>query len=234
MAYFIWNGIDSRSKNIGLKTLPPRTKPAERIELISVPGRSGFLTQKENAFDSMTLSVECWLKKDSNVYDVINWLQGAGTLIFSDDLTKQYEAVIVNAIPFDKVLKFWKSFVIQFEVQPFNKGVSKQSVTITSPTLNTTKTVNGNVETEPIITLNGTGNFNITVNAKTFILTNVSGAIVVDSSLFNCTEANGTVNANGKLSGDFPVLVPGNNTISIQVVNGSFTTLLIEYYEKYL
>lgn len=234
MAYFIWNGTNSTTKKVGVKVLPPRFKPAERVELITVPGRNGYITQSEGVYESMTITVECWLKQDADIYDVINWLKGSGALIFSDDTNKMYEATIVNAIPFERVLKQWREFVIQFELQPFCKGITLQSTTITSPTLTGSKTVGGNINTEPIITLTGTGNFIITINGKAISLINVVGSIVIDSALYNCTESNGTINANNKMSGEFPVLVPGNNTISIAIDSGAFTTLKLEYYDKWL
>lgn len=234
MAYFIWNGIDSRTKNIGVKTLPARIKPKSRTELIQIAGRNGFFTQDDPNYDSFSLSFECWLKANGDVYDVINWLKGSGSLIFSDDLNKQYDAVIVNAIPLDRVLKLWRNFVIQFEVQPIMKGTTLKTFTITSPALTASPTLGGNFATAPIITLTGTGNFTITMNGASIILTGVSTAIKIDNDLMNVTESNGTVNANAKMQGNFLSLNSGANSVSIAVNSGSFTTMKVDYYEKWL
>lgn len=234
MAYFIWNGTDSRTKNIGLKTLPARIKPKARTEIIQIAGRNGYFTQSDGTYDSMSLSAECWLKKGGDVYDVINWLKGSGTLIFSDDLNKQYDAVIINAIPLERVLKLWRTFMVQFEVQPIMRGTTLKTFTITSPTLTASPTVAGNFDTAPIITLTGTGNFTITMNGASIILTGVSGSIKIDNDLMNATESNGTVNANAKMQGNFLNLKAGANTVSIAVNSGSFTTLKFDYYEKWL
>lgn len=234
MAHFIFNGKDSRENNVGVKKLPPRFKPTERVELIQVPGRNGYITQSDGTYEAMTLEVECWLKKDANVQEAINWLKGSGPLIFSDEPDKQYDAVIVNAVPFERIFKYWRNFLVQFEVQPFQKGTVKKNVTVTNPTVTANVTVGGNIDTEPIITLNGTGNFIIDINGKTILLGGIDTAIVIDSNLMNATESNGTVNANNKMSGNFPILNPGENTISIEVVSGSFSTLKVDYYEKWL
>jgi phage-related protein len=234
VAYFIWNGIDSRTKNIGVKTLPARIKPKSRTELIQLVGRNGFFTQDDQTYDSFSLSFECWLKKNGDVYDVINWLKGSGTLIFSDDLNKQYDAVIINAIPLERVLKLWRNFVVQFEVQPIMKGTTLKTFTITSPTLTASPTIGGNFATAPIITLTGTGNFTITINGASIILTGVSTAIKIDNDLMNTTESNGTINANAKMQGNFLNLNSGANSVSIAVNSGSFTTMKVDYYEKWL
>lgn len=234
MAYFIWNSTDNRTKNIILNKFPDRNKASKRVEKITVPGRNGFLTQSDGTYEPVTLSVECTLKAGANIDDVVNWLDGTGMLTFSDDLNKEYEATIINAIPLTTVLKRYRSFIITFDCQPFLKGKTLNTVTITSPTLTASKTVAGNRSINPIMTLTGTGSFDITVNSKIIHLVNVETSIVLDSEMMNATESSGTVNANSKMSGDFPILKSGANTISIAVVSGSFTTLVTTYYDRYL
>jgi len=233
-AYFIWNGINSQDKGVIVKKLPPKVKPVERREKITVPGRSGFFTQTDGAYEFMSLSVECFLKKDADLFDVANWLKGEGTLILSDNSDKQYDAYIINSISFERVFKYWRNFIIQFDAQPFAKSTTISNANILYPTLTTNKTVGGNVNTLPVVTLTGTGTFTITVNVRSFQLVGVTTSIKVDSGLMNCTEANGTVNANSKMIGDFPYLGPGGNTISIAVNSGSFTELKFEYRETWI
>lgn len=228
MAYFIWKGINSKDKGVVVKKLPPHTKPTERIEKITIPGRGGFLIQSENCYDVEPIIIECGLKKDANLYDVADWLRGTDKLILSDDETKFYDATIINSIPFEQIFKYWRDFIIQFDVQPFVKSVTKKTKTITTST--STETVLGTHEAIPIITVNGNGNFTITINGKTFNLTNVVGKIKIDSEMMNCTETNGTVNANNKMSGDFPILKSGLNNITI---TGAFTNIVIEYYDRW-
>lgn len=234
MAYFIFNGIDSRDNKVGVKALPPRVKPKERVDIIQVPGRNGFLSQSDGTYDSLSLIVECWLKKDADVHEVSNWLKGSGKLVLSDDLDKEYDVYIVNAIPFERVFRHWKNFVIQFEAQPFAKGTVTEEITITAPDTSEEATVGGNMHTKPVITINGTGDFTITVNDTSIALTGVDEAIVIDNEMMNCTENGGTVNANSKMTGNFVELVPGENTISITVDDGAFTELKFEYQETWI
>lgn len=231
MAHFIWNDIDSRSKNIIVNKLPDRVKAQKRSEKITVPGRNGYLTQSDGTYEPIALSIECTLKSGADINDVINWLDGSGLLSFSNDLDNEYEASIINAIPLTVVLKRYRSFMILFDCQPFLKSKTQSTVTITSPALTASKTVIGNRNTNPIMTLTGTGSFNITVNNKVLYLLNVTN-IVIDSEMLNCTE-NG-VNANSKMNGEFPILKTGVNTISIAIVSGTFTTLVTTYFDRYL
>jgi phage-related protein len=228
MSHFIWKDISSKDKGIVVKKLSPHTKPTERVEKITIPGRSGFLIQSDGSYETDPITIECGLKKDADLYDVANWLRGSGKLILSDDETKFYDAVIINSIPFEQIFKYWRNFIIQFDIQPFVKSVTKSSETIT--TVTATINVDGSYEATPIITVNGSGNFTITINNKTFNLANVVDQIKIDSEMMNCTETNGTVNANNKMSGDFPILASGENNIDIV---GTFTSVVIEYYDRW-
>ena len=42
--YFIWNGVDRRTKGIHVSELPPITIPLERSKQTNVPGRPGSHT----------------------------------------------------------------------------------------------------------------------------------------------------------------------------------------------
>ena len=42
--YFIWNGVDCRTKGIHVSELPPITIPLERSKQTNVPGRPGSHT----------------------------------------------------------------------------------------------------------------------------------------------------------------------------------------------
>lgn len=228
MAYFIWKGINSKDKGVVVKKLPPHTKPTERIEKITIPGRGGFLIQSENCYDVEPVIIECGLKKDANLYDVANWLRGTDKLILSDDETKFYDASIISSIPFEQIFKYWRNFIIQFDIQPFVKSVDKSTITITE--LENAITILGTYDSIPVITINGNGDFTITINNKTFNLTNVVDSIKIDSEMMNCTEDNGMINANNKMSGDFPIFKSGINNIDII---GTFTSIVIEYYDRW-
>ncbi len=228
MAHFIWKGINSKTKGIVVKKLPSHTKPTERIEKITIPGRSGFLIQSDGSYECDPITIECGLKKDVDLYQVANWLRGSGSLILSDDETKYYDATIISSIPFEQIFKYWRNFIIQFDVQPFVKSVTKVVETLTA--LENEIIVDGTYDAIPIITVNGSGNYTITINNKTFTLNGVNTQIKVDSEMMNCTETNGTVNANSKMSGDFPILKSGVNNIDIV---GTFTNVVIEYYDRW-
>ena len=50
MAYFIYNGKDSRDMGVILESLPPITRPKRRMETLTIPGRNGTLCIDEGTY----------------------------------------------------------------------------------------------------------------------------------------------------------------------------------------
>ena len=67
--YFIWNGVDCRTKGIHVSELPPITIPLERSKQTNVPGRPGSLTQLEgdDVYDDMILTATCFIADPAQI-----------------------------------------------------------------------------------------------------------------------------------------------------------------------
>lgn len=68
------------------------------------------------------------------------------------------------------------------------------------------------VASEPVITLTGSGDITLIVGQYIILLEDIEGSITIDSRLqeaYNVDELQ-----NGKMTGDFPKLAPGQNSIS--------------------
>ena len=61
MAYFIYNGKDSRDMGVILESLPPITRPKRRMETLTIPGRNGTLCIDEGTYESNPISLKCTL-----------------------------------------------------------------------------------------------------------------------------------------------------------------------------
>ena len=81
--------------------------------------------------------------------------------------------------------------------------VSTSGTMITNP---------GNVYSEPILTVTGSGNITLMVGMTIVELENISNGIVIDSVLKEAYLANTLMNEH--MNGEFPVLKPGANAIS--------------------
>jgi len=70
----------------------------------------------------------------------------------------------------------------------------------------------GTVNSEPVLFLMGNGNITLAINGISIQLTGISGSITIDSVLKDAY--NGSTLLNNQMLGDFPVFLPGVNTIS--------------------
>ena len=229
--YFIWNGVDCRTKGIHVSELPPITIPLERSKQTNIPGRPGSLTQLEgdDVYDDMILTATCFIADPAQIPAIAAWLKGKGTVTFANRTGGHYNARIANQIPFEKVLRGNPhcSFAVNFRCYPFWYQENVSDVTIT--TSGDTITNPGSVYSEPLITVYGSGNITLMVGTTIVELTNVSSSIVLDCALKEAYK--GTTLMNDHMSGDFPVLKPGLNAISW---SGNVTRIVIKPNWRYL
>ena len=229
--YFIWNGVDCRTKGIHVSELPPITIPLERSKQTNVPGRPGSLTQLEgdDVYDDMILTATCFIADPAQIPAIAAWLKGKGTVTFANRTGGHYNARIANQIPFEKVLRGNPhcSFAVNFRCYPFwyQENVSDVTITTSSDTI----TNPGSVYSEPLITVYGSGNITLMIGTTIVELTNVSGSIVLDCALKEAYK--GTTLMNDHMSGDFPVLKPDPNAVSW---SGNVTRIVIKPNWRYL
>lgn len=232
MLSFVFAGKDSHQDfGIIISKRPNLPAPKRRVSYIEVPGRDSSLRYDEGTYEDITLAVECTVKGESIMerLDAIKaWLFSAGEsdLIFSFQPDRKYRAQAVNAIDFKQGFKIISQFVILFNCSPFKYAVNNTPVTITTG-LGTTLLNQGTVASRPVIKVYCTGNGSFKINNREVTLEDVSAdSVILDSGLEEAYyfESGIMVNANNQLSGEFPVLDTGNNTITF---SGGVTKLEI-------
>ena len=229
--YFIWNGVDCRTKGIHVSELPPITIPLERSKQTNVPGRPGSLTQLEgdDVYDDMILTATCFISDPAQIPAIAAWLKGKGAVTFANRTGGYYKARIANQIPFEKVLRGNPhcTFAVNFRCYPFFYADAAADITVT--TSGTIITNPGSVYSEPKITLTGSGDITLMVGTTIMELTDITGSIVIDSALQEAYIGNTLMNDH--MSGDFPVLKPGQNAISW---TGTVTRVVVRPNWRYL
>ena len=229
--FFIWNGVDCRTYGIHVSEQPPITIPQERSTQTSVPGRPGSLTtlEGEDVYDDLTLTAECFIADPNQIPAIVGWLKGGGTVTFANRTGGHYKARIANQIPFEKILRGnpYRSFSVNFRCFPFwfEDGVADIEVT-----QNTFIVQNpGSVYAEPVMTVYGSGDITLMVNLQIIELNGIEDSIVLDSVLKEAYKGNALMNEH--ISGDFPILEPGSNSISWA---GDLTKIVIKPNWRYL
>ena len=228
MLSFTFGGKDSfQDFGIFVASRPHILSPERRITYINVPGMDSRLRRDEGTYGDITLSVECSFLGNPvpKIGAVKGWLLGAGEadLVFSHIPGRKYLAQVVNSIDFEIVLKITSHFVILFNCQPFQYTTDNTPVTVSE---STTLTNPGTVKSFPIIKIIGSGAGALTVNGNSVSFSDISGSVTLDSAIQETYLDTGTtlISKNSTKTGDYPVLLPGNNAISF---SGGITSLEI-------
>lgn len=207
--FFIFNNKNSLDYGIIINKLPSIFRAEERVKKTKIDGRHGVLHESDGTYEEVLKSVECTIVDTSQIDFICSWLRGEGKIIFSNEPDKYYKGYVVNQIDFKRVFTTLKSFIIQFECDPFKYlHDGKENIVLTK----SSKIYNlGTYESEPIITVEGTGDIDLFINNKVINLRQISTAITIDSNMKNAFY--GTLNLNNKMQGDFPVLKTEENDI---------------------
>ena len=235
--WFEWNGVRSTEYGIYVTEQPPLTIPSERATFTNIPGRSGSLTtlEGEYVYDDLIMTATCVIADPSRISEIAGWLRGSGTVAFANRDGGFYYARVTNQIPFEKILRGnpHRSFAVNFRCKPFwyEANVSPKNIQPSSGSTSGYVTMSnpGNVPSEPVITVTGSGEITLIVAMTIVELSDVSGEITIDSMLQEAYS--GTQSMNSCMSGDFPTLPPGDSTISW---TGNVTFLKVEPNWRYL
>ena len=203
---------------VAISKRPMIPSPKRRVTFMDIPGRHSSVRHDEETYEDITIVVECHISKRTGpLHEQIDaikaWLFGAGEqpLIFSYEPDKAYQAQVVNAIDFTPHLRQAGTFPVLFHCRPFKVEADPSTLTYTS----SGQTIQnpGTVASAPIITIVGGGSITLNVNGQVTELMNVQDRIILNSDLQECYNE-GVQNENDKMSGPFPFLMPGNNSIS--------------------
>lgn len=120
--YFKFNGISSETYGLKIKTSNHLSRPAKKIESISVPGRTGNLIIDDGSKENLQIELACYVDSRANknlkktMKDIGSWLQdpiGYQLLEFSDGET--FKAVCTNQIDVNEIIRYFGEVTIRFD-----------------------------------------------------------------------------------------------------------------------
>ena len=234
-SFFIWNGKDCRNMGVIQRGPAAIIRPEERISHVQIPGVSGDLTETEgeNIYNSYIQTVTISVRGGFRVREVYRWLRGSGFVTFSGEPEKKQAARIIGAVTLNRHsrnLDYWEGEV-QFYCQPLKQMLDEEKVTISSS--GATVRNNGDVTARPMwkVTPSDTS-ATITAGGNTLTISSLtSGTVVwVDSETMDVWNAAKTSLLTKNSSGNFPVLLQGNNTVT----GSGWSEIEIERRERYL
>lgn len=223
---FIFNNINSTDLgNCKIQLRPEIPTPKRKVEFLDVPGVDGNPILDDEAYENVTITLEIIFKAQSNVR--ARNLRERLTHVFDSggyvplelyfDPDRIYYVKTVNGPNF-RLSGHWPEIVlfsIEFSVKPFKeyKVSFNQTLVTGSNSIFNPSYFYG----KPIITLNGVGDMKLIVNGDEFNFKDVDDHIVVDSTVEAAYKIIGELadGRNNKMfTPYFPLLSPGNNTIS--------------------
>ena len=220
MSYFIFKGKHSDDAKIIVEKLPPIVKPAKRYQQIVIDGK--YETDYEvTGYEPYVKSIPIGLW-NADLYRVIDWLDGEGTLILSSEPDKYYNARVVERIDYDKSLRFRKAN-IPFLVQPV-KYSTQECETTERKLFN-----QGNINCFPLMTIYGSGYVGVYVNGVLVCTVNVSGYITLDGEAQDATKDG--VLKNRLMVGTFPEFIPGANVLTF---TGTVTNVITKVRSRWI
>jgi len=213
MNYIKFRDYTNQQWGVVITTMPNSPTPLERGERVTIPGRNGSIWRSEHAYDDITLTPSLWVppKRVSQLPNIKAWLSGSGNLELSPGSSTFYRARVSETIEFAP-MDFDAGYqgIVVFECFPFRYFKSAPAITVTSRP--STVSNPGQVFSEPLLRIVGSGDVEISIGAQVFELYELSGSRYVDSESQECYTTDGL--KNHLMAGAFPVLSPGDNLIT--------------------
>lgn len=234
--YIILNGVDSRTiKGLLISELPPISKPGIRVQQEEIDGRDGDLITPLGyaAYDKV---IKIGLTYDYVIDDIIEYFNGSGKVVFSNEPDKYYFYSIYNQIDFEKLIRF-KTAEVTLHIQPFkfSDTENEQTFNLSGTSSEVSIRNNGNIYSRPTITITGSGDIDFLLNGSQLLTIDLG--LNTQTIIINCTEMN-AYNSQGVLlnrlvSGDYDniKLKVGNNTLSFI---GNVTKVIVDDYSRWI
>lgn len=223
---FTFNGLNSfNDLGIVITEMPPIILPKRDIESIQIEGSNRILHIDKGAYLAISITIKCLLLDNTKLEQLKQVFKASGEIEFSDYPEKIYKCRNVNQIDFSRYANtsFIKEFPLQLELEPIAYGSSIKTINFTEAS---SFTVGGTENTNPKITVTGTGT--ITIN-------NISVQFLEDNITLDCENMEATSNNLSKnhkiVLDDFPYLTPGKNKI---LFSEGITNVEISYKERWL
>lgn len=232
--WFEFRGENSQEYNVRIMDNFSVSAPGVRGTSKTVAGRSGDLWLSTGEYN--VIDIKHTIRVPMSRYgDMLRWLDGSGSLVFSQSPEYAYKARFnrngggnSRGIEFKSVTKGADPLLegqIVFTCQPFrymNPEPKTEEFTSSGTIYNP-----GTASSQPKVTITGSGDFSVTIGGETLYFTGISGGIVVDSELMDALTLDGTALLNNNMSGTPWQIQPGANAVNWEVSTGSVTKVEI-------
>lgn len=230
--YVIQNGLDSRYiSGLLIQELPSISKPLMRTSIEQIDGRDGDVITRLG-YSAYSKKMKIGLFGDYDIDDIITFFNSNGTVIFSNEPEKYYVYDILDAIDYERLLRF-RTAEITYHVQPFKYSTIEKKKVFDNPTGAITVRNNGNYVSKPIIHIKGSGTINLSLNGVQLFRIDMSASNSITIDTERLEAYNDDVLMNRYVVGDYDkfVLKVGPNSVSW---DGTLTYIAFEKYSRWI
>lgn len=227
--YFFFNGARSIDKGLTIEYCPSVGTGQRVVEKISVPGRSGDLVIDTGAYGNYIQPYEIWFKDKLRgttraARDIAQWLlSGIGYMRLEDTYDPEVFRLAMFTGPFD--VENWMlthgRATLEFDCQPqrwLKTGQRPVAVQSGQSLINTWQPA------KPLIQVTGTGDGTLVVGGSTISISEMTGAITLDSETEDAYSGTENLNNNVQVNGGYPILQNGETAVSF---SGGITAVQI-------
>lgn len=218
MQFFVYNGKSSREFNVVINEHTGYSAPERDCDVIEIPGMNGDLTLDNGRYKNISVTYKCGISNNfaSHISNLKAWLySNIGYHRLEDTFDPDHfrlARVSENLEPTSFARARAGQFDIKFDCKPqrfLKSGEEIYTFTGTGKIINPTF-----YNALPLIRAYGTGTLGI--GSTTITINSANTYTDIDCAIQDAYK--GAVNCNGNItlnSGDFPVLEPGENGISL-------------------
>lgn len=213
------NGVDISTKDLILTRVPPIVKPQKRVRRITIPGRSGFLTEWSGDYESYIKEPE-FIYTESDIDDALTFLQSASLAVFPNETDYAYEVradeKIEAVLQPSGIYKITATYVTQPLKRLATEPIHADETTYSIANL-------GNELAYPKLVVTGAGEKTVTVGSQTITIAFAVGGETITIDSLNGQVYSGTTNAWSKMTGDLPVIPVSSSAITVSTTGSALT-----------
>lgn len=216
----IWGGKSSQDLGVVIEKAPKISRGTRKFTTYTIPGRSGDIIEPQDAWSNYTQSYSIWAggytdgSAQLSMSAISAWLLSpTGYQRLEDNFEPDIFrlAYFVGPIEAEDILSQVGKCDIQFNCKPqryLKLGEKTKAFSSGDKIFNPTQ-----FAAKPLIKVYGTGNGSVTINGFTLTITGMLDYLYIDCETMDVYRQT-SENRNSLVSGSFPTIAPGSNTVT--------------------
>lgn len=220
MNTMIIDGVNVTDYNLYLLKIPPIVKPPRRVRRITIPGKSGYLTEWSGDYEAYVKEPEL-LYVGTALADALDFLCSAKLVTFGNESTYAYEVRADEQVEAIMGKAGEYTIKVAYMTQPL-KRLAAETPLVEETSYNVINP--GNEPAYPKLVITGAGVKTVTIGTQTITISfaTLGETITIDALNGQIYDDDGN-NAWNKVTGDFPMIPVSASAITISTTASALT-----------